>query len=91
MDKGIRKKVQELFVSYQHLRAEQSDKIFRKSVIEDTAKQLNVTIASSSAAYNFVLKALREENSPLVLNLGRPAGYKGGNTKENRRLKGLDV
>lgn len=73
MAKGIRQFVEDRFTRLLPKLGTVGGTAFRRQVIDDTIAQFQISIASASAAYNFVIQKFRSENPEAVQGLGRTA------------------
>lgn len=71
MAKGIRQFVEARFTKLLPKLQDMGGTGFRRKLLDDTVAQFDITMASASAAYNYVIQKMRQENPKAVAGLGR--------------------
>lgn len=71
MAKGIRQFVESRFTKYLPKLQDMGGTGFRRKVLDETVAQFDITMASASAAYNYVINKFRQEQPKAVAGLGR--------------------
>jgi hypothetical protein len=71
MAKGIRQYVEAQFTKLLPKLQALGGQGFRRQILDSTVEQFDISMASASAAYNYVINKFREENPAAVAGLGR--------------------
>lgn len=71
MAKGIRQYVEAKFTKMLPKLQALGGTGFRRQILDDTVAQFDISMASASAAYNYVIQKFRTENPRAVAGLGR--------------------
>lgn len=71
MAKGIRQFVEARFTKLLPKLQDMGGTGFRRKLLDDTVAQFDISMASASAAYNYVIQKFRSENPKAVAGLGR--------------------
>lgn len=71
MSKGIRQYVESNFAKMLPKLQTMGGTAFRRKLLDDTVAKFDISMASASAAYNYVINKFREEQPKAVAGLGR--------------------